>query len=658
MSSAVIERCLRSVRPLVDYVLVEDTGSTDGTQDIIRAYLAREGLPGEVIEEPWRDFAYNRTLGLEHLRKNQEIDYALVMDADDLAVVPDDFDAAAFRAALDKDYYCFDLRMGSIRYWRPQLLSNHKPFVYKGVLHEYVETPPGEISSANLSGFHVDCSIGGARSHNPNRYRDDALVLKRALGSETDPFLRSRYTFYYAQSCRDSGQKEDAIRYYLARAELGYWDEEIYISLLSAARLMEELGRSVEETLATYERASAKCPWRAEALHAASTLCFRNGRNAEGYEIAKRGLGLSPPEGGLFVETWVYEYGLLDEFAINAFWAQHYSESMDASLRLLSEGKLPESQRGRVLTNMRFAFDKLPRESDLGSLGKEDMVTQHALTEARPLHSRVRGAPRVLLAILAKQKETSLPLYLECIEALDYPKSSIVLYVRTNNNTDGTERILRAWVDRVGHLYAGVEFDASDVAAPVQQFGVHEWNATRFRVLGHIRGVSLRKTREHGCDYYFVVDVDNFIRPCTLRELIAADLPIVAPLIRSVEPGAYYSNYHAEIDDRGYYRGCDQYLWILNRWVRGFVEVPVVHCTYLLRADVVPELTYQDGTDRHEYVVFSDSARKARIPQYFDNRQVYGYLSLEETPEHLEAARALLAPELASSQHMAPARAA
>ena len=45
------------------------------------------------------------------------------------------------------------------------------------------------------------------------------------------------------------------------------------------------------------------------------------------------------------------------------------------------------------------------------------------------------GQPRVLLAILAKQMEKVLPLYLYCIESLDYPKANIILYVRTNNNS-------------------------------------------------------------------------------------------------------------------------------------------------------------------------------------------------------------------------------
>jgi ADP-heptose:LPS heptosyltransferase len=118
----------------------------------------------------------------------------------------------------------------------------------------------------------------------------------------------------------------------------------------------------------------------------------------------------------------------------------------------------------------------------------------------------------------------------------------------------------------------------------------------------------------------------TFIRPQTLRELVALDLPIAAPFLRATVPESRYSNYHAETDNNGYYKECDQYLWLLEQRIRGIVEVPVVNCTYLVRADVIPELTYQDATKRHEYVAFSDSARKAGIPQYLDNRQIYGYV--------------------------------
>ena len=650
--SKVILRCLESVRPIVDYMLIEDTGSTDGTQQIIADWLGRQNLPGMVIEEPWRDFAYNRSHVLAKFRSVGHVDYALIIDADDQLVIEEGFDPAGFKSAMQDDLYDVQIRQGRSRYFRPQICSNRKEFCFKAVLHEYLETPPsGSITRADAKGFYIESGRSGARNQNLRKYRDDAAVLENALLSETDPFLISRYTFYLAQSYRDCGEREKALVNYQKRVGLGFWAEEVFESLYEAAKLQEALKLPAEEVIATYLKAAEAVPTRAEALHGASRFCRLNGRNAEGYRYAKRGLEIPLPAGGLFVESWIYEYGLRDEFAINAYWSGHYRESLDACLRLLECPALPADQRGRIVQNARFALEKLPGEPNLGSAGKPSLHDQHPLAEERPLRSRLSGPPRVLLAILAKQKEKMLPLYLECIEALDYPKTSIVLYIRTNNNTDGTERILRAWVERVGHLYAAVEFDTEDVAEQVQQFGSHEWNATRFRVLGRIRNFSLRRALEHECGFYFVPDVDNFIRPCTLRELVALNLPIAAPLLRHLAPGRFYSNYHAEIDSKGYYANCDQYQWILHRWIRGVVEVPVVHTTYLIRADVIPDLTYEDATNRHEYVVFSDSARKAGVPQYMDNRQVYGYIAFDEgsdqhVPDGLELARSYLTKDL------------
>ena len=42
--ATVIRRCLDSVRPIIDHWIVVDTGSTDGTQDIVRAHF--RDLPG------------------------------------------------------------------------------------------------------------------------------------------------------------------------------------------------------------------------------------------------------------------------------------------------------------------------------------------------------------------------------------------------------------------------------------------------------------------------------------------------------------------------------------------------------------------------------------------------------------------------------------
>jgi hypothetical protein len=634
----VIRRCLDSVRPLVDYVLVEDTGSTDGTQDIIRAWLQEHGIAGEVVEEAWRDFAFNRTHALSCLRRHADIDYALIIDADDTLEYEPGFDPAAFKASMSADLYDVVIHDNGILYSRPQLIRNARHFSYRGVLHEFIEGPPDAQGRATAEQFSMRRGGDGARSQDPEKFVRDARILAQALAEESDPFLRSRYTFYLAQSYRDCGEREKALEHYLARGQMGFWQEEVFVALYRAAQLKEALGHPEEEVIAAYLRASEAQPARAEALHGASRFCRYKGRNKEGAEIARRGIDLPMPGSGLFIEPWIYQWRLLDEFAINAYWSGDHQGCLDASLRMLATEALDEATRRRATANARFASDRL-REG-LAVMRQEMATAQIEHAKA----STSSAMPRILLAILAKNKEGHLPLFLSCIEALDYPTDRISLYVRTNNNTDSTAKILGEWLDRVGNRYFHVEFDDNDVPERVQDFGEHEWNVVRFSVLGRLRQLSMTRTRERGCDFYFVVDVDNFIRPPTLRNLVSLNLPIVAPLLKCADPASpFYSNFHHGVDLNGYYRATPEYYAILSQNSPGIHDVAVVHCTYLVRADVISKLTYDDGSQRYEYVIFSDSARRAGIPH---TREVYGWLTFaaDDAP-----ARHLMADALSGS---------
>ena len=82
--SPVIHRCLASVRPWIDHWVIVDTGSSDGTQDQVRAALA--GVPGSLHERPWQDFAHNRNEALDLARA--QADYVLFIDADEQLVMP------------------------------------------------------------------------------------------------------------------------------------------------------------------------------------------------------------------------------------------------------------------------------------------------------------------------------------------------------------------------------------------------------------------------------------------------------------------------------------------------------------------------------------------------------------------------------------------
>ncbi len=238
----------------------------------------------------------------------------------------------------------------------------------------------------------------------------------------------------------------------------------------------------------------------------------------------------------------------------------------------------------------------------------------------------------VTIAILAKDKAHCLPLYLQCIERQTWPASRTHLWIRTNNNTDRTKELLREWIDRVSHRYKSIYFNDVDVAENVQDYGHHEWNALRLSVLGKMRNESLRWAIAHK-SHYFTADCDNFIQPSTLESLIDADVPIIAPLLRKSD-NSLWANFFAGVNSWGYMQDDFRYVPLLST-VKGIVEVPLVHCTYLIQYPYLDRLTYTDETKRYEFIIFSDSARKNNIPQYIDTRQLYGRNSEAVTAEQL-----------------------
>ena len=246
--------------------------------------------------------------------------------------------------------------------------------------------------------------------------------------------------------------------------------------------------------------------------------------------------------------------------------------------------------------------------------------------------------PTVFVAILAKQKATMLPAWLESLSKWDYPKDKMIIYIRANNSTDNTNEILQEWAEKNRKWYRHVVEDYRDVDVPLEKYGVHEWNPTRFRALGAIREHSINCAWQADADFYWVVDVDNFVLPHTLSKMISHNLPVVAPLLRyavvwSEEQHKPYSNYHLLTNVQGYYLDDIRYYTVLNQEIKGLIQCDVVHCTYLIHKDVYENIRYVDGTDDYEYVIFSNTLRQLGIPQYLDNTEIYGYLTLHENVE-------------------------
>src|SRR5262249_7300276 len=163
----------------------------------------------------------------------------------------------------DADSYMLRIVDTSISYQRTHILRSALPWRWRGVLHEFL-TCDDARNSGSLDCVRLRRNHDGARRRDPRTYTRDAEILHAALQVETDPFMQSRSQFYLAQSYRDCGEKEKALQAYLKRAELGFWGEEVFMSLYSAAKLQQAMERPFDEVIATYLRAAATVPGRME----------------------------------------------------------------------------------------------------------------------------------------------------------------------------------------------------------------------------------------------------------------------------------------------------------------------------------------------------------------------------------------------------------
>lgn len=348
--SAVIEQCLETVKPLIDYWIIVDTGSTDGTQDLIRKCL--KGIPGELHEKPWVNFAHNRNEALELARN--KADYLLMIDADEMLQFADDF----VLPELDKDvYYMVVRQVGAVDFRRATLISTELDWKWHGVLHEVLHSDDVKSFGLLTKVMNVCNShdVLSGRSKDPEKYLNDAKILEKALQKEPD---NSRYVFYLAQSYYAAHDYKSALKNYQKRAEMPSDDlQETFFAIYNAGKLLDLQG-DVDGAIKSFFKAYEFRPTRSEPLFQAAVAYRKQGNTLLGYLLTKYALSLPYPPDSC-VEYAVYDHTLLIEFANCALLLGRLQEGLDASLKLLENPNLPPDVRPRVVSNCEFARSRL-----------------------------------------------------------------------------------------------------------------------------------------------------------------------------------------------------------------------------------------------------------------------------------------------------------
>jgi glycosyltransferase involved in cell wall biosynthesis len=310
-----IATVLASYRPYIDAWGILDTGSTDGTQDLIRRELA--GIPGTLHEEPFVDFATSRNRALE-LHGTSTV-FSIMPNGD---VLEGGADLVSFLEAHRADHVgAYRVRISPGHYYHPLVMRTGSGWRYKWRTHECAMGPNTGPAIPGVTVFRDR----GTRTDEEWRARwtRDLDLLNR---DRTDDPKDPRPYFYLGQTHECLGQFAEALPFFEQRAKMGGYFDEVYEAKYRIGKMKEKLARPWAEIQQAYLEAYAHDPRRAEPLYAISQYWYDKNIHAVSRLFAVAAAETRKPSTDLFLDEDVYTWKSADRAAISSFYAGHKAD--------------------------------------------------------------------------------------------------------------------------------------------------------------------------------------------------------------------------------------------------------------------------------------------------------------------------------------------
>lgn len=343
--SHIVEKMLESTKSVVDLIVATDTGSTDGTQDIIRKFGKDNNIPTYVFDRPFDNFENSRNHAMDKLKEVAENlkwdlnkSYGFWIDCDETLVISDEFK----KNSLNKDIYMINAHIGRMKYTRNTFFKLSKDFEWYGPVHEFIRPKFKGSTSDIITKLYADVKMEGAswKGSIPEKYKSHAFILEKYIDKDrTDP----RWIFYTAQSYFDSAStdsKEEneerlrrAVKYYKERVDRkdGYV-EEIFFSQFRIGCIMKKLEEPWYLTHQELLKAYSVDPLRGESIKVIIDYYLQMEDWDKAYiytKFAKSNFhNKNPyPKRILFVEEVLYNWKFIEANAAAAYYTGRYEEA-------------------------------------------------------------------------------------------------------------------------------------------------------------------------------------------------------------------------------------------------------------------------------------------------------------------------------------------
>ena len=255
--------CLRSIASVADLIWIVDTGSTDGTKEVVKQFASEfgfkfydSGAPGaderfiyfqtytdasELEDGQWKLWSFSKARNQFVEAIDQYADWCLWMDSDDTLLEPN-----LLRSITGLPFDAFGLKIvpsvnETVGFVHHRLWKTKRGVRFEGACHEYPAWPTG--FRLNNTELRIQHSYAQHASQEPGISRN-----LRILAREYERWDRSTRTlFYYANSLREAGKLADAAKVYQEYLETKWtFHDEAVFCFIYLVRCLRGLGRIPE----------------------------------------------------------------------------------------------------------------------------------------------------------------------------------------------------------------------------------------------------------------------------------------------------------------------------------------------------------------------------------------------------------------------------
>jgi len=418
-----IGRAIQSFLPFADEIIVNDTGSTDKTIEIVKSFPKTVLMQSEWIG----DFAYSRNLSFE----KATCPWILWMDADDY-VPPDQVEAfnKLKCTALDRmiSFTVCNTENGKptgLRFMQARMFPNHPKMRFEGRIHESVlnsaENLGLNVVNTNILIWHMGYETLEIRQRKAKRNLEIQLA---------DPEQEKRIEglMELGDSYSVLKETEKSVEYYRRAAEFNCPYEKMDLKIGA----MNKLGRhlvtlgKLEEATEIFEKCMRQFPKNEEAYYCLATILMQQNKIKESIPYFKKVLTLKPD--------------------VSSSGTNYFTIKQD-SLKNLS---LWEFEQGNFKLSKNYAEEMLKGDKD--SQDAKFLIEQ----AQEALQSKNDKRPLLSLCMIVKNEEQNIG---ECLKSAKGLADEII--VVDTGSSDNTIEIAKSYGAKIEHFEWRKDFSAA-----------------------------------------------------------------------------------------------------------------------------------------------------------------------------------------------------